>query len=138
MSAFQYLVLYIIPCSALPRHWDKDMVQAGRCCLLDAINLCAYSTNSTREACYLKQASSNIHHCASSHMLQPRSPNSDIERRMKDIDEVTASNALNAPASSSGNDGAKPSVSIQLEDNPTATRAKIYHTGWRLYALTAR
>ncbi|KAH8695764.1 major facilitator superfamily transporter [Phaeosphaeriaceae sp. PMI808] len=56
---------------------------------------------------------------------------------MNDIDEAAASNATNVPASSTGNDEAKPSVSIQLEDNPAETRAKLYHTGWRLYVLTA-
>lgn len=73
-----------------------------------------------------------------SHVLQPRSSDSDNKGKMNDIDEAAASNAMNVPASSMGNDEAKPSVSVQLEDNPAETRAKVYQTGWRLYFLTAR
>ena len=71
-------------------------------------------------------------------LILPDGSNSHSFRANNKMHEPATSNSADGPLSPSVNDETKPSVPMQSVTGRIDSRSKVYHTGWRLYALTAR
>jgi hypothetical protein len=129
-------------CALTPRAGDKKHVI---CVSLSNFSVCLVLIAAQPSRSHHRTLNQNI----STKLLQPYDPhvpvpsssdgnNSHSARANSKMHEPAASNSADEPLSSSVNDGAKPSVPMRFDTGRTDSRSMVYHTGWRLYALTAR